>query len=141
MERINRFLIENGVVKKYTPHEGFDVNLKTIAVPTGVTKIDRDAFGFSANCIDIIIPETVSYIDDDAFGYIKFINIFGIPESYAHQFVKTQKYTLTKFKFFSSEIPDLPEPVHDITKTPPFECEADLSNLWLWDKKCDNIIE
>ena len=78
------FVIENGVLKKYTG-EGGDVVIpegvkeigeqafiwsksKKIIVPPSVTKIGETAFMFCENLEDIVLPESIVEIGNNAFN-------------------------------------------------------------------------
>ena len=94
------FVIENGVLKKYTG-EGGDVvipegvtaignlafsyckNLQSIVIPEGVTKIGREAFEDCTNLQSIVIPESVNEIGDFAFISCSNLQSVVIPEGVA----------------------------------------------------------
>ncbi len=96
MSNQNDFVIENGVLKKYTGPGGdvvipegvteigrlaFDMkNLRSIVIPIGVTRIDDGAFKW-CSLTSITIPEGVSSIGIEAFENCTSLEEITIPES------------------------------------------------------------
>ena len=74
MKVIGDFVIQNGILKRYTGKEEAPV------IPDGVTCIGRRAFVGAANVKYIRIPESVTEIDDWAF-YCSHLTEIEIPQS------------------------------------------------------------
>ena len=91
------FVIENGVLKKYTG-EGGDVVIpegvkeigeqafiwsksKKIIVPPSVTKIGETAFMFCENLEDIVLPESIVEIGNNAFNMCKNLQSVSLPKN------------------------------------------------------------
>lgn len=62
MSNINDFVINDGVLKKYT---GNDVD---VVIPDGVTSIGDNAFSHCSSLENIEIPNSVTSIGNSAFG-------------------------------------------------------------------------
>ena len=67
------FIIENGVLIKYTGNE------ENVVIPLGVVKVDKFAFGDS-NVAEIILPSTVETISDVAFNETPNLQRFVVSE-------------------------------------------------------------
>lgn len=105
MSNINDFIIENGVLKKYTgkgkkaviPDEVIKIDnyaffdcdrLTEIIIPKNVYSIGNNAFYGCKNLTEIIIPESVTSIGISAFEGCTGLTSFTIPESVKEVFGK-----------------------------------------------------
>ena len=96
MSNASDFVIENGVLEKYTGSGGdvvipegvtsigdsvFDrcKNLKSIVIPNGVTSIDDEAFSNCSNLTSIVIPDGVTMLGRSAFSGCKKLESIVIP--------------------------------------------------------------
>ena len=75
MSDIRDFVIENGVLKKYTGNE------KEVVIPEGVTSIGENAFWWCKNLTTITIPDSVTSIGAWAFKYCTNLTTITIPDS------------------------------------------------------------
>ncbi len=71
----NDFIIENGVLTKYTGNGG------DVVIPDGVTSIGQDAFRDCTGLTGITIPDSVTSIGDSAFCDCKGLTSITIPDS------------------------------------------------------------
>lgn len=71
------FLIENGVLLKYTKEPG----VHRVTVPDGVTVIGRRAFYKNNRLTEVIIPEGVTCIEREAFYYCTALQNIVLPQS------------------------------------------------------------
>jgi hypothetical protein len=76
------FVIENGILKKYT---GIDEN---VVIPDGVTEIGNRAFYWNTKLKTVIIPDGVTSIGDSAFTGCEKLTIHAPAGSYAEQYAK-----------------------------------------------------
>ena len=68
------FIIENGILKKYTGAGG------DVVIPEGVTEIGASAFYWFKNLQSVVIPEGVTKIGDSAFSHCENLQSVVIPE-------------------------------------------------------------
>lgn len=73
MSNANDFVIENGVLKKYT---GKDEN---VAIPEGVTVIGGSAFKSCKKLTSVTIPDSVTEIGDSVFSECTNLTSITIP--------------------------------------------------------------
>ncbi len=71
----NGFLIEDGVLKKYSG------TAKDVVIPDGVTSIGYLAFGYCSGLRSVVIPEGVTSIGNDAFSGCSGLTGIEIPGS------------------------------------------------------------
>ena len=98
MSNASDFLIEDGILKKYTGPGGdvvvpegvmsiggsafsFCSKLISVTLPKGVTDIGRNAFHWSGNLISVTLPEGVINIGDEAFSMCEKLQNITIPKS------------------------------------------------------------
>ena len=75
MSNMNDFIIENGVLKKYTGSDSM------VDIPDGVTSIGEGAFRGFKNLTSVIIPDSVERIGKEAFSGCSSIENVTIPDS------------------------------------------------------------
>lgn len=76
MNEVNDFVIENGVLKKYTGAESH------VVIPEGVRKISTDAFYYRRDkIVSVVIPEGVATINDNAFYNCEKLESIVLPQS------------------------------------------------------------
>ena len=75
MSNLNDFIIENGVLEKYTGNE------TEVTIPDGVTSIGNDAFICCGKLTAVNIPDSVTSIGEDAFRYCISLKEISIPDS------------------------------------------------------------
>lgn len=75
MSSANDFIIENGVLKKYTGSGG------DVVIPDGVTTIGDCAFKECVSLITVTIPDSVTSIGNSAFYACRELKNIAIPES------------------------------------------------------------
>ena len=73
MENKQDFVIENGVLTKYTGSGG------DVTIPEGVTKIGESAFRWCTSLQSVTIPEGVTEIEKETFSYCKNLTSVTIP--------------------------------------------------------------
>ena len=78
MSNINDFVIENGVLRKYT---GKDAD---VVIPDSVTSIGDSAFAYCKYLQSITIPDSVTSIGDSAFFKCEKLKSIIIPDSVKH---------------------------------------------------------
>ncbi len=82
MENKQDFVIENGVLKKYTGPGG------DVTIPAGVTEIGFSAFKDCTNLTSVTIPESVTEIGYNVFTNCRRLVIHAPAGSYAEQYAK-----------------------------------------------------
>ncbi len=73
MSNASDFVIENGVLTKYT---GEDTN---VIIPEGVTEIGNDALRWQNKIVNIMIPDSVKSIGDKAFSRCSYLKQITMP--------------------------------------------------------------
>ncbi len=83
IDRDNRMTLkayDKAVTKKRYRHS----NLRTIVIPEGVTKIEKETFFWCCNLISVKIPSTVTEIGASAFAFCRNLREIQIPDSVTH---------------------------------------------------------
>ena len=106
MSNANDFIIENGVLTKYTGTE------KEVIVPEGVTEIDALAFYENIKVERIILPESVTVIGRSAFELCRKLEFINLPKGLDQ--IGDQAFRLCR-KVKSIEIPGSCQSIGEMT--------------------------
>ena len=82
MSNIAAFVIENGVLKKYSGND------TEVVIPDGVKSIGIAAFKGDTNLTSVTIPDSVTYIEEPAFENCPNLTIHAPAGSEAEQYAK-----------------------------------------------------
>lgn len=136
---INDFVIENGVLVKYTGTDEnviipngvkkiadcafiYNKTVKTVVIPDGVEVIGQSAFKYNDKLISIEIPDTVKKIGCDAFFECQKLKTFVVPEGVE----KIEESTFYNCKALKEVV--LPESVKKIGAVAFYGCST-LKNI------------